>query len=88
MHVRGRATVALIVATLVCAAGTAPAALTIKAGQVPVQKYIDHLITLVSEGKVVLNDIITHKLPLMEAEMAYDIFCNKKDNCVKVVLQP
>lgn len=62
--------------------------LTIRAGQVPVQKYVDHLITLVSEGKIVLNDIISHKLPLIEAEKAYDIFNNKKDNCVKVVLQP
>jgi alcohol dehydrogenase len=62
--------------------------ITIRAGQVTVQKYIDHLITLVREGKIVLNDIISHRLPLSEAEMAYRIFNNKEDNCVKVVLQP
>ncbi|MCE2982152.1 MAG: hypothetical protein LW832_01175 [Parachlamydia sp.] len=45
-------------------------------------------ITLVQERKVVLNDIITHRLPLEEAPHAYDIFNNKEDNCVKVVLKP
>jgi alcohol dehydrogenase len=62
--------------------------LTLRAGQVTVQKYIDHLITLVREEKIILNDIISHKLPLMEAERGYEIFNNKKDNCVKVVLKP
>ena len=62
--------------------------ITIKAGQVPVHKYIDHLMTLVVDGKITLNDIISHRLPLAEAEMAYRIFNKKEDNCVKVVLQP
>lgn len=62
--------------------------ITIKTGQAPVQKYIDELIKLVVEGKVVLNDIVTHKLPLSAASDAYDIFKKKEDNCVKVILQP
>ena len=62
--------------------------LTIKAGQVPVHKYIDHLMTLVVDGKITLSDIISHRLPLAEAERAYSIFNKKEDNCVKVVLQP
>jgi len=62
--------------------------LTMKFGQAPVQKYVDHLFELVRNGKVVLNDIITHKLPLSEASHAYDIFKNKQDDCVKVVLKP
>jgi S-(hydroxymethyl)glutathione dehydrogenase / alcohol dehydrogenase len=57
-------------------------------GQAWVQRYIDHLIELVSTGKVVLDDIITHKVPLSEAEKMYDIFNKKADNCVKVVLKP
>lgn len=57
-------------------------------GQAPVQKYIDELIELVQNGKVVLNDIISHRLPLAEAPHAYDIFKKKQDNCVKVVLKP
>jgi len=62
--------------------------LTIKTGQAPVQKYIDLLISLVSSGRVTLNDIITHNLPLSAASDAYDIFKKKEDNCVKVVLKP
>ena len=62
--------------------------LIMKFGQAPVQKYIDELFEIVRNGKVVLNDIITHKLPLTEASNAYDMFKNKKDDCVKVVLKP
>jgi alcohol dehydrogenase len=57
-------------------------------GQAPVHKYIDKLIELVSSGKVVLDDIITHKLPLQEAAHAYKIFNDRDDNCLKVVLKP
>lgn len=62
--------------------------LTLKFGQAPAQKYIDELFTLVRDGKVVLNDIISHRLPLYEASKGYDIFKKKEDECVKVVLKP
>ena len=39
-------------------------------------------------GKIVLDDIITHRLPLSEVSRGYDIFKKKEDNCVKVVLNP
>jgi S-(hydroxymethyl)glutathione dehydrogenase / alcohol dehydrogenase len=57
-------------------------------GQAWVHRYIDHLISLVQEGKVVLDDVISHKVPLNEAAEMYKIFNNKEDNCVKVVLKP
>ena len=62
--------------------------ITIKQGQAPVLNYIDHLIELVKTEKVVLDDIISHTLPLAEASHAYDIFKNKEDDCVKVILKP
>jgi len=62
--------------------------LTIKQGQAPVLNYIDHLIELVKEEKVILDDIITHNMPLSEVSHAYKIFDDKEDNCVKVVLKP
>jgi threonine dehydrogenase-like Zn-dependent dehydrogenase len=31
--------------------------------------------------------IITHQMPLADAVKGYDIFKNKKDSCVKVVLK-
>jgi len=60
----------------------------LKGGQALVHNYIDHLIDLVETKKVTLEDIITHQVPLHEAAKMYDIFNNKEDNCVKVVLKP
>src|SRR5437762_1278629 len=57
-------------------------------GQAPVQKYMDQLIHLLHEKKIRLDDIITHRLPLSDAPYGYEIFCEKKDRCVKVVLKP
>jgi threonine dehydrogenase-like Zn-dependent dehydrogenase len=62
--------------------------LVIKGGQAPAHKYIDLLLSYVTEGKVKLDDIITHRLPLSQIAYAYDIFKYKKDDCVKVVLDP
>jgi S-(hydroxymethyl)glutathione dehydrogenase / alcohol dehydrogenase len=62
--------------------------LTLRMGQAPVLNYIDKLIDLVKDGKVVLDDIITHRLPLSEAAKGYDIFDKKQEDCVKVVLTP
>lgn len=60
----------------------------LKGGQALVHNYIDHLIGLVETGKVTLEDIITHKVPLQDAAKMYDIFNKRADNCVKVVLKP
>jgi S-(hydroxymethyl)glutathione dehydrogenase / alcohol dehydrogenase len=60
----------------------------LKMGQAPVHRYIDELFNLVKQNKVILDDIVTHKLPLDRAPEAYHIFCNKEDNCMKVILKP
>ncbi|HEX6564910.1 MAG TPA: zinc-dependent alcohol dehydrogenase [Chthoniobacterales bacterium] len=57
-------------------------------GQAPVQKYIDELIGLVKSRKIRLDDIISHRLSIDEAPYAYQIFRDKEDQCVKVVLSP
>lgn len=57
-------------------------------GQSTPQRDIDELIGWVEQRKVRLDDIITHRLPLEEAPRGYDLFNEKKDNCVKVVLKP
>jgi alcohol dehydrogenase len=62
--------------------------ITMRFGQSQVHKNIDHLLDLVVQGKVVLDDIISHTLPLSEASRAYDMFKNKEDDCTKVVLKP
>lgn len=60
----------------------------LKAGQAPAHKYIDQLLSYVADGKVTLNDIITHRLPLSDIEHAYSIFKKREDGCVKIVLDP
>ena len=62
--------------------------ITIRGGQAPVHKHIDKLLNYVSSGKVVLNDIITHRLPLSDVGRAYELFNQRIDGCVKVVLTP
>jgi len=57
-------------------------------GQAQAHVYIDQCFEMVRSGKVVLNDIITHRLPLSRASEAYDMFKKKEDDCVKVVLKP
>jgi threonine dehydrogenase-like Zn-dependent dehydrogenase len=62
--------------------------ITIRGGQAPAQKHVKKLLDIVSEGRVKLNDIITHRLPLSQVAHGYEIFKKKEDNCVKVVLDP
>lgn len=62
--------------------------LTLRGGQAPVHKHIDTLLNYVQEGKVRLDDIITHRLPLSEVAHGYSIFKKKEEDCVKVVMDP
>ena len=62
--------------------------ITLKGGQSLAHERIDMTMKMVQEGKVTLDDIITHRLPLSQAVHGYDIFRNKQDGCVKVVLKP
>lgn len=57
-------------------------------GQAPVHAHIDTLMSLVQDKKIILDDIISHKLPLDKIAEAYQIFNNKEDNCMKVILKP
>lgn len=62
--------------------------LTIRTGQAPAHNFVDELLELVLGGKLVADDIITHRLPLDQVEHAYTIFNAKQEQCVKVVLKP
>jgi threonine dehydrogenase-like Zn-dependent dehydrogenase len=57
-------------------------------GQAPVHTYIDELLERVKAGELRLDDVISHTLPLADVGRAYEIFNDKTDNCVKVVLKP
>jgi S-(hydroxymethyl)glutathione dehydrogenase/alcohol dehydrogenase len=60
----------------------------VRTGQAPVIPYMPHMYELVASGKVDPGDVVTHILPLSQAEHGYRIFDTKTDDCVKVVLKP
>ncbi|WP_447984875.1 zinc-dependent alcohol dehydrogenase [Nitrospira sp. Nam74] len=62
--------------------------LTIKTGQAHVQRYMRPLLERIQNGTIDPSFIITHRLPLEEAPKGYDMFLNKEDECIKVVLKP
>jgi S-(hydroxymethyl)glutathione dehydrogenase/alcohol dehydrogenase len=62
--------------------------ISLKMGQAPVIHYIPELYAKIKKGEFDPTDIITHRLPLTEAEHGYEIFDEKKDDCIKVVLKP
>lgn len=62
--------------------------ITLKMGQAPVIHYMPHLYNMIKDGEIDPTDIITHQLPLAEAEHGFEIFDRKLDNCIKVILKP
>lgn len=62
--------------------------LTMKMGQTPVHRYLKPLLAMIESDKIDPAFVITHRMKLEEAPMAYDLFRDKKDGCIKVVLSP
>jgi len=62
--------------------------ITFKIGMCPVKRYMGQLMQLIQEGKADPSIIVTHTMPLADAPHGYDIFTNRKDNCIKVLLKP
>jgi len=63
-------------------------ALTIKSGQTHVQRYLRPLLKRIRNGEIDPSYIITHRLPLEEAAKGYELFRDKEEDCIKVVLKP
>lgn len=63
--------------------------LTVKSGQTHMQKYMQPLLKMISDGEIDPGYIITHRLDsLEEAPEAYKTFRDKQDGCIKVVMHP
>jgi threonine dehydrogenase-like Zn-dependent dehydrogenase len=62
--------------------------LTLKTGQTHVQRYLKPLLERIVRGEIDPSFVVTHHFKLDEAPKAYDIFKNKQDSCIKVVLKP
>ncbi|NYI07975.1 zinc-dependent alcohol dehydrogenase [Allostreptomyces psammosilenae] len=62
--------------------------LTIRAGQCHVQRYTAPLLERIRAGELDPSFVITHRMGLDEAPAAFEMFKNKEQDCVKVVLTP
>jgi threonine dehydrogenase-like Zn-dependent dehydrogenase len=62
--------------------------LIFKMGQTHVHRYSQPLLRRIQNGEIDPSFVITHRLSLDEAPDAYRVFRDKKEECVKVVLDP
>jgi len=62
--------------------------LTIRTGQTHVQRYMKGLLERIEKGEIDPSFVITHRMKLDDAALAYRMFRDKQDECIKVVLTP
>lgn len=62
--------------------------LTFKMGQTHVPRYTELLLNKILEGDIDPTKIITHRIKLKDAPRAYELFNEKSDGCIKVVMTP
>ena len=62
--------------------------LTIRTGQTHVQRYMKPLLQRIQKGEIDPTFVITHRMALDDAPRGYEMFCDKQDECIKVVLKP
>jgi threonine dehydrogenase-like Zn-dependent dehydrogenase len=60
--------------------------LTLRTGQCHVHRYLQPLLDRIERGEIDPSFVVTHRMKLRDAPKAYDLFLNKQDECVKVVL--
>jgi threonine dehydrogenase-like Zn-dependent dehydrogenase len=62
--------------------------ITVRTGQTHVHRYMRPLLERIRQGEIDPSFVVTHRLPLEEAPEGFRIFCDKQDECIKVVLKP
>jgi threonine dehydrogenase-like Zn-dependent dehydrogenase len=62
--------------------------LTIRTGQTHVNRWTDDLLKRIEQGQIDPSFVITHTVPLEQGPQMYQVFRDKQDSCVKVVLKP
>lgn len=62
--------------------------LTMRTGQTHVNRWTDDLLHRIEEGEIDPSFVITHTVPLSQGPEMYQVFRDKRDSCVKVVLKP
>jgi threonine dehydrogenase-like Zn-dependent dehydrogenase len=62
--------------------------LTFKMGQTHVHRYLQPLLVRIASGEIDPSFVITHRLNLEDAAKGYEVFNQKADTCIKIVLKP
>jgi threonine dehydrogenase-like Zn-dependent dehydrogenase len=62
--------------------------LTFRMGQTHVHRYLRPLLEHIQNGDIDPSFVITHRMKLEDAPHGYQIFRDKKDKCIKIVLKP
>ena len=62
--------------------------LTFKMGQTNVHNYLQPLMDRIERAEIDPTFVITHRMSLQDAPKGYEIFKNKRDHCIKIVLTP
>jgi threonine dehydrogenase-like Zn-dependent dehydrogenase len=62
--------------------------LTLRSGQCHVHRYMRPLLARIQAGNIDPSFVITHRLSLHDAPAGFDMFNQKEDECLKVVLKP
>lgn len=62
--------------------------LTLKMGQTHVHNYTGPLLARIEKGEIDPSVIITHRVGLDDAPEMYEIFRDKEEDCIKVVMKP
>ena len=62
--------------------------LTLRMGQTHVQRYMQPLLERIEAGEIDPGFVISHRLTLDDAPYGYEIFNNKEEGCLKIVMSP
>jgi threonine dehydrogenase-like Zn-dependent dehydrogenase len=62
--------------------------ITVRTGQTHVHRYLRPLLERIEKKEIDPTFVVTHRLPLADAPKAFQIFSEKQDECIKVVLKP
>lgn len=62
--------------------------LTFRMAQTPVQHYLPQLLDRIQNGEIDPSFVITHRATLADGPKLYEIFRDKADGCIKIVLKP
>jgi threonine dehydrogenase-like Zn-dependent dehydrogenase len=62
--------------------------LTMRTGQTHVNRWTDDLLRRIEQGEIDPSFVITHTVPLEQGPEMYQMFRDKRDSCIKVVLKP